>query len=130
MPSEKSMWGELRPLLKGLDPVRVENMVQVGTPDINYTLGWIELKYEPNWPKRGGPLRVDHFTKEQRAWITRRVAHLGKVFLLLKVAEEWLLFEGTTAALHLGDSDKETLYELALVHWPRKPTMEELQLWL
>jgi len=125
--SEAAMWDALRPLLKGLDPVRVENPVGPGTPDVNYTGGWIELKYADRWPPQGGPLRVDHFTKGQRAWIVRRRKAGGRAWVLLKVGEaEWLLFEGITAALYLGDSTRERLYEIAAARWTRRPEKQEI----
>lgn len=122
------MWDALRPLLKGLDPVRVENPMQPGTPDVNTRLGWIELKFAVEWPPRGGPLRLDHFTKQQRVWLTRRRRAGGNAKLLLKVGEsEWLLFDGTVAAVFLGHEPRERLYEIVLARWTRKPTLEELQ---
>lgn len=122
------MWDALRPLLKGLDPVRVENPMQPGTPDVNTRLGWIELKFAVEWPPRGGPLRLDHFTKQQRVWLTRRRRAGGNAKLLLKVGDsEWLLFDGTVAAVFLGYEPRERLYEIVLARWTRKPTLEELQ---
>lgn len=122
------MWEALRPLLKGLDPVRVENPMQPGTPDVNITLGWIELKFADGWPPKGGPLRVDHFTKGQRIWLTRRCRNGGKAWLLLKVGEfEWLLFDGRAAAVYLGHEPRERLYEIVLARWTRKPLLKELQ---
>lgn len=122
------MWEELRPLLLELDPVRVENLVQSGTPDVNYTQGWIELKYMERWPPRGGPLRIDHFTAEQRGWLTRRRTKKGRAFVLLKVgSSEWLLFDGLIAALYLGHEPRERLYEIVVARWTRKPSKKEIQ---
>jgi len=137
------MWAAMRPLLSGLDPVRVENMVNQGTPDVNYRGGWIELKYAPKWPALPTtPLRVHHFYKEQRVWLYRRAVTGGKVFVMLKVGEEWLLFEGKVAAYCLwsmpeemmermtGDGTRGSLYSQCLVRWLSKPSKEELQKWL
>lgn len=126
--SEGAMWDALRPLLKGLHPVRVENPMLPGTPDVNWSHGWIELKFAERWPPRGGPLRVDHFTKEQRAWLTRRRRAKGNAKLLLKVGEsEWLLFDGLAAAVYLGHEPRERLYEIAMARWARKPEPKEIQ---
>lgn len=122
------MWEALRPLLKGLDPVRIESPITPGIPDVNVTPGWIELKFAERWPPRGGPLRVDHFTKEQRTFLVRRRRAGGKAWLLLKVGEsEWLLFDGTVAAVYLGREPRERLYEMVLARWTRKPLKEEIQ---
>lgn len=122
------MWEALRPLLKGLDPVRIESPITPGIPDVNITPGWIELKFAERWPPRGGPLRLDHFTTEQRAFLVRRRRAGGKAWLLLKVGEsEWLLFDGTVAAVYLGREPRERLYEMVLARWTRKPLKEEIQ---
>lgn len=130
--SEAAMWEAIRPVLKPLDPVRVENAaVGAGTPDVNYRDGWVELKYASRWPPRCGPLRLDHFTSQQRTWLIRRRKAGGLAFLLLKVgANEWLLFDGAVAALILGFSTRERLYEEVLARWTRLPKYEEISKWL
>lgn len=128
--SEGNLWKDLRPLLAGLDPVRIESHdTDTGIPDVNITLGWIELKYMREWPKRATtPLRVDHFTVEQRAWLTRRWAAGGSCWVILKVgADEWLLFRGYIAALYLGQVARNALYGYTLARWVRKPKKEEIQ---
>ena len=125
--SERGMWNSLRPILKPLDPVRIESPITPGNPDVNYTLGWIELKYMPRWPIKGGPLRVDHYTPEQRKWALRRKKAGGRVYLLLKVGrDEWLLFDGAVAAQIIGKYDREQLYHATLARWERKPRTREI----
>lgn len=125
--SEAAMWDSLRPVIRSLDPVRVENPIVPGTPDVNYNRGWIELKFAERWPPRGGPLRVDHFTRQQRTWLTRRRKAGGLAFLLLKVGEtEWLLFDGAVAAAMLGHVPRERLYEVCSARWTRLPKTKEI----
>lgn len=125
--SEAAMWDSLRPVIRSLDPVRVENPIVPGTPDVNYNQGWIELKFAERWPPRGGPLRVDHFTRQQRTWLTRRRKAGGRAFLLLKVgAIEWLLFDGAVAAAMLGRVPRERLYEVCAARWTRLPRTKEI----
>lgn len=123
------MWGRVRKALKGLDPVRVENKVEKGTPDVNISTGsWIELKWQRKAPKRGGILRLDHdMTIEQRVWAIRRNHAGGKVFLLLKIKNEWLLFKGEIAAEHLGYATLETLREKAIKTWKIRINDQELR---
>lgn len=127
--SEGTMWGRVRTALKGLDPIRVENRVELGTPDVNLATGcWIELKWQRKAPKRGGILRLNHdMTQEQRVWAIRRHHAGGKVFLLLKVSNEWLLFYGYTAAEYLGKVSLEKLREVAIKVWVQKLNDQELR---
>lgn len=109
MRSESAMWKALRPFLIAakLDPVRVENPIHPGTPDVNLATGaWIELKSVDRWPARAEtPLRIGHFTPQQRVFLYRRWKHApGTTFLLMEVraARQWLLFDGNVAAKVVG----------------------------
>lgn len=83
---------------------RVENMVGVGIPDVNYCLptgvdGWIEGKFRKDPPARettpaftNGGLRDD-----QIIWIRRRIEFGGRVHILAQVGDELLLIPGKYA---------------------------------
>jgi|WetSurMetagenome_2_1015567.scaffolds.fasta_scaffold08816_4 hypothetical protein len=104
--------------LRALDAISVENGARLGTPDVNCTLGWIELKYVESWPARPAtPLAVDHFSPQQRAWIARRARLGGFVCVVLKVGREWLILDGAWAALCLGKVDKSRLVGAAVGYW-------------
>ena len=103
------MWKRLRPHLVAakLDPVRVENPIHPGTPDVNLATGsWIELKtlaYVPSPNSR--KLCIPHFTPQQRVWLYRRWKFApGTTHLLLEVRadRQWLLFDGDVAAKIVG----------------------------
>jgi hypothetical protein len=48
--------------------------------------GWIELKVIPAFPKREStPVRIDHFTREQRMFLRARGRAGGYCFFLLRV---------------------------------------------
>jgi hypothetical protein len=103
------MWSRVRPVLVAarLDPVRVENPIHPGTPDVNLADGcWIELKTIASWPE--GPsqvVRIRHFTPQQRVWLFRRWKYArGSTHLLLEVrfVDQWLLFDGDVAARIVG----------------------------
>jgi hypothetical protein len=104
------MWRKVRPVLVAarLDPVRVENPIHPGTPDVNLAIGcWIELKYLASPPRPGCLLRIPHFTREQRVWLYRRWRYApGTTFLLLEIRadHQWLLFDGDVAAKVVGCS--------------------------
>lgn len=112
--------------------MRIENLVEPGTPDVNYRDGWIELKYIPAWPKRAETMvKIDHYTPQQRAWAIRRGHVGGKVSLLLVVGDEWLLFSGKDAAYWLGETwTRAACMRFCLKYWPKKPTQEDFQAWL
>ena len=97
--SESSLWKTVKRNLEGpgVDLKRIENNVESGTPDVNYCIngkeGWIELKHVKEWPKGGTtPLKIKHFSPEQRNWINRRQKCGGRAFLLLQVENEYFLF--------------------------------------
>jgi hypothetical protein len=103
------MWKKVRPVLLAakLDPVRVENPIHPGTPDVNLCTGiWIELKCIPGWPALAKTaVRIRHYTPQQRVWLYRRwIAAPGSTLLLLEVRSEhqWLLFDGDVAAKIVG----------------------------
>jgi hypothetical protein len=109
MKSESLMWRKVRPVLCAakLDPVRVENPIHPGTPDVNLCDGrWIELKTIAGWPARdSSPVRISHYTPQQRVWLYRRWKYApGSTLLLLEVRAErqWLLFDGDIAARVVG----------------------------
>ena len=109
MKAETLMWRKLRPVLETaqLDPVRVENPVHPGTPDVNLCDGrWIELKCVRAWPVRARTkLLIAHFTPQQRVWLFRRWKYApDTTYLLLEVRSprQWLLFDGDVAAKIVG----------------------------
>jgi hypothetical protein len=90
-----------------LDPVRVENPIHPGTPDVNLMDGrWIELKSADRWPVRARTrFRIPHFTQQQRVWLYRRWKYApGTTLLLLEMRSDrqWLLFDGNVAAEIVG----------------------------
>jgi hypothetical protein len=100
MPSEWQMWDALRPSMDraGLDPVRIENRVAIGTPDVEFIGGWAELKHADKWPVRGGPLRLPHPpSPAQLVWLLRRWTRGGAAWLILRVAREWFVFRAPDA---------------------------------
>jgi hypothetical protein len=103
------MWKRVRPILQAakLDPVRVENPIHPGTPDVNLSSGsWIELKTLPCAPSPSSrKLRIPHFTPQQRVFLYRRWKFApGTTHLLLELRAEqqWLLFDGDVAAKIVG----------------------------
>lgn len=105
--------------LKPLHAVPIENRVGVlGTPDVNYVEGWIELKWIRSWPVRPDtPVKIDHFTIQQRRWLNRRWNAGGNAWLLLQVQREWLLFSGRDAADYICNLTRTGLYKVVRSRW-------------
>lgn len=122
------MWGRVRPVLRGWDPVRVENSAEKGTPDVNYVNGWIELKWERKQPRNPDRLFViAHYSQEQRTWAIRRHRAGGNVFLLLKISQEWLLLKGEVAAEYLNYVSLNKLREVTIGRWVKHLNDQELR---
>jgi hypothetical protein len=100
MGSEVSLWKTVSRNMRGKwIAQRVENAVGPGTPDVYYTMnngamGWIENKHAHTWPKRKTtPLKLDHFTIQQRKWIERHGKAGATVYVLLQVRSEYFLLD-------------------------------------
>ena len=131
--SESDMRRHVVQGLRGLHGVSIENAVGIGTPDVNCAAGWLELKWARGWPKRSmTPLRLRHYTDQQRRWLDRRWRAAGGrgAWLLLQVRRDWLIFRGCDAGA-VGTLARPELFELAAAHWVGKhAAMEELPKWL
>lgn len=128
MGSESSFWQTLRKNVKG-HLERVENMVGTGTPDVNFCIegieGWIELKHVHYWPKRGGALKIDHYTLEQRLWHDKRMKNGGICLLFLQVDRDYFLFDNHD---NVGESlNKEELFAQANISWSGRVNWEEFK---
>lgn len=114
-------------VLKKLDAIAVENSAYPGTPDVWYMEGALELKWARKWPDDPErPLRIDHFTRQQKLWLAKRWNTGGEAYLLLKVGREWLLFDGLTAGLVVGQKNKAELRDAAISTW--RPSLSEREL--
>lgn len=118
--SEAGMRQRVVKILRPLDAVSIENSVGIGTPDINYREGWVELKWLRSWPKKDSTIvRLAHdLTKEQRVWLRRRASYGGNVWVLLQCRREWLLFYGEMAAHIIGTCTKRELIDCSRKYWP------------
>lgn len=102
--SEVEFWRKIvRPKLIPFGVLhRIENVVELGTPDVTYTLrrdtsspafsGWIELKHVVHWPARAGTLvRFKRFTVDQAAWLDEWGRIGGKACLLIQIENDYAL---------------------------------------
>lgn len=103
--NESSFWVYLKGLMKQRwDATRIESDTGAGIPDVSYGVptgnGWIELKYLPAFPKKSStPIKMSHFTSQQKMWLKRRGRIAGNVWLLVRVEDEFFLFDWQQALL-------------------------------
>lgn len=121
------MRGKVVKALSPLDAVAIENSAGLGTPDVNYVEGWIELKWLRRWPARADTVvQIDHYKREQRIFALRRRRAGGNCWLLLQVRQQWLLFDGVVAARLIGKATAKQLHDEAHKVWPRGLDKKEL----
>jgi hypothetical protein len=128
--SEKLLSREFCKLVQQLFPIRLENAIPTpGLPDILLvSVGQlVELKWAREWPKRGGALRLPHFSTEQKNWAQKCIRKGGTCWLLLMCKAEWFIFHGSNPAYYLvGDLTQEELTEKSDAYFKGKPTGEAL----
>jgi hypothetical protein len=111
---------------------RIENMVSAGRPDVNYCVkgieGNIELKHVDRWPARPDTvLPLPHYTPQQRNWHRIRLSAGGRVYVLLQVADDYLLLHADWARQYLGVSaTRADIVKQALVHGVRRFPTEQV----
>jgi len=97
--SEKTLWQWLKTQTdkRGWHTVRVEDVLNVGTPDVNYAApsgmeGWVELKYAERFPPSGKPtfsLSHQHnLSPQQELFLTRRAACQSCSGILAQIGKE------------------------------------------
>jgi len=127
--SERNMRQSLVKQMKKVHAISVENPAFPGTPDINTSVGWLELKELDEWPRREGTIvRIEHFTQQQRVWLLKRWKVSNSSWLLLKVKNEWLLFSGDVAYKDtvIGALCRNNLYRAAHKYWSHGIDVNEL----
>lgn len=118
--SEAALWAATRKHLRRADLMRVENSVCPGTPDVNGCYRgvefWIELKKVPRPRRTTTPVRIPHFTPQQRAWIKRRGR---RAFVLLQVGRAYFL-HGPEDVDALGGLTYDEHWQRARLAWSQK----------
>lgn len=127
---EGTMRSQVTGLLRKFHAVAVEDACAKGIPDVNCTLGWLELKSVDLPKKPDTPVRVPHFTQDQKIFLRLRENAGGLAVLLLKASSWWLVFDAETAYEIVGKVPLSILVERCIGGWGRKPRKEELALCL
>jgi hypothetical protein len=115
-------------ILKPLHAISVENACGSGTPDINFSGGWLECKQLPRWPKKPSTtVKIHHFTPQQRLFLKNRIKAGGFADVCLKVGRDWFLINGKDAANFLGKTATREDIENLSYFW-NKGKLNEKQL--
>lgn len=124
---EATFRSEFNALIRPLRPVSVENMLTTpGLPDVCHIFGWAEIKISSKWPvKDTTPLRIDHYTDQQRKWAQNWVEAGGSYRLVCKVAGEWFVFK-VPDSLEVGKLTRAEMVTRATFHSKFKPSRAEL----
>ncbi len=119
--SEGDLWQWVRGQLveAGADFTRVENLLEVGTPDVTYCLpggveGWLELKHVHKWPAREGTRVRVKFEPGQVPWLLDRAARGGRVRLLVRVGWGNYLFDAMGALRVSGGLSRAEFEEMSI----------------
>ena len=128
MAIEKQMRERVIPFLKPIHGKSVENVVGPGTPDIESICGHIECKKIDGWPVRDEtPVRVPHFTPQQRSWLATRCHLGGLAYMLIQIGSTYWLYWGLWAAKHVDREPRAVMKENALWSGSLPDLLPELQ---
>ena len=105
---------------------RIENVVGVGTPDVNYCIdgvdGWIEMK-SPKEPVRPTSklfkFKNNHsLNQDQMNWFLRQRNADGRAFILICTNKRWMLVEGEHAD-RINDMTAQEICNIACWSLPK-----------
>jgi len=126
--SESSFRSTFCKKMASIDARPIENVVGAGTPDVNFIEGMVELKFLREWPKQAAtPVKFHRLSPSQKVWIKRRWLRGGNVWLLARIASDYLLFRGKDVE-DLNLLNQQELRDLALKAWKPKMDWKELKL--
>lgn len=114
-------------MLKPLHAVAHENPVHPGTPDVDCSLGWLELKEDDITVEGTVPLR--HLTPQQKLFLHMRRRAGGLAVLLVRVfrgqRQSWFVLDGLLAMV-AQDRTLDWWQNQSYKWWPRIPGPGEL----
>jgi len=89
MSTESQLWSWLRGVLPYGHWIRVENRIELGTPDVNGCVRghdvWLELKYSKKVLPATSPFKKRGLSKEQVIWLQERAGVGGNAWIVAGV---------------------------------------------
>lgn len=109
--------------LAGVRIMRVENPCLPGTPDLCIGYGgrcaWLEVKQLQCFPVRPAtPVRIEHFTSEQRDWLREWGSAIDLCYLIVRVDRIGVYLFGWRSAAMVGSLNQYQWDEEALLFIP------------
>lgn len=135
--SESDFWDRIRNGMGGRwHAQRHEDKYSTGIPDVSFGIkrlseGWIELKFLPTYPAKSDVKKfdfaIDHFTADQRNWLTLRTQHgTGRVFLFVQMGNVSIIWRWAQLAPLLGKHTLKYLEGVACGSWSGPVDYDEL----
>lgn len=130
--SEKSLWAALRKGMQWDEATRHEDCAALGVADVSFCTGahhgWLELKHVVEWPVREAtPLRIPHFTDDQRHFLRQKQRYGGHTWLLVQVGRCYLLYSAAQDLDGLGTTWTQQQARLAARRiWAPRLNYDEL----
>jgi len=117
----RGKWG----VIPGVRIMRVENPCLPGTPDVcvgfNGKCAWIELKMIESFPKRAStPVRIDHFTSQQKLWLNEWGGIKIPVFVIIRVVSTGYYVFEWRAATQICEMTRSQWEEKAVLVLPSR----------
>ena len=129
--NESGVWKYIKKGMEGRwDATRIESSAGNGVPDVDYGLpgiaGRLELKYEPNWPKREGTLVKLPLRPEQKIYITNRGKLHGNVWVLFRVVDDFFIVSWNQVDLACEGWTRAQWIACAYWYWERRVDFTQL----
>lgn len=100
-------------------------------PGVGGVTSWVELKHAHRWPPRGGPLKFEHYTNDQRLWLKSWHEAGGRCCLLMQVGRDYaLLPPWRTCELYYDGMTRARALEAAAVSAEGRFPTAEVMKWL
>lgn len=135
--SEDALWLNVRDKMAPFGRMcRIENRVDLGTPDFFYTItgvsGWCELKHKPHWPEEATtPLVLPKLTLMQVTWIEDEHKAGGRVSMLVQVGTEYVFADAVlTRAVYERTVTRESILTTCPERFSRTLDRRTLHTWL
>lgn len=123
--NEKQFRNKVIEILAPIGARPVENILDVGMPDVVCVAGWIELKVSSR-PKRSTSRIPVIWQPGQQPWLKKWRQHGGRAWTLLLLDETWILHDAFWSVEYLGEVDEDFLIKHASGCWPKAPTFQQL----